>query len=216
MALALERTSPDLVDLKALSGAVAPLTLARERLLPVPGTCADLFPEGGLVRGRTFACQGAAATSLALALVAPAMADGAWLAMIDLPTVGLDAARELGVPLERIVAVHAGDGAERAHRWPDVVAAAADGFDVILASVPPGVTPSVARTLSSRIRQRESVLIVLGEPDAVPVDGVLHASTAEWNGLGAGHGHLCQRRLTVRSWGRRMPGERSSRLALPA
>lgn len=215
MALAIEQQTALPPDLVALGSVVAPLTLARERILPVPETLAELFPEGGLVRGRTIVCDGPAATSLALSLVAPSVAAGSWLAMVDLPTVGLDAALELGVPLERVVAVHAGDGPERAHRWPDVIAAAADGFDVLLARVPPDVSPSVARTVVSRIRQREAVLVLLGEPETLPIDGVLRTATAEWRGLGDGYGHLSQRRLTVQSSGRRIPGRRSCRVALP-
>jgi hypothetical protein len=213
MALAIEQHATPVVS--ALGSLVAPLTLARERILPVPDTLTELFPEGGLVRGRTIVCDGPAATSLALALVAPAVTAGSWLAMVDLPTIGLDAALELGVPLERVVAVHAGDGPERAQRWPDVIAAAADGFDVLLARVPPDVSPSVARTVVARIRQRESVLVLLGEPDTLPIDGVLRTATAEWRGLGDGYGHLSQRRLTVQSSGRRIPGRRSCRVALP-
>ena len=121
------------VDLAALTERVAPVVLARDRTMPVGDELAGLFAEGGLVRGRTVACSGPAATSTALALVAAAVAAGAWMAVIDLPTIGLDAASELGVPLERIVAV--GTGGDPA-RWVDVVAAAADGFDVLLVRVP--------------------------------------------------------------------------------
>ncbi len=71
--------------------------MAHERTLPVPDALGGLFVEGGLVRGRTLACQGPAATSTALTppppLVAPAGDGlGAWMAVIDVPTVGLDAA----------------------------------------------------------------------------------------------------------------------------
>lgn len=208
-------TSSEAVDLAALGDAVAPLALAGERLLPVPEPFAGLFPEGGLVRGRTFACGGSAATTLALTLVAPALDAGSWLAMVDLPTIGLDAARELGIPLERVVGIHTGDDAGRSSRWPDVVAAAADGFDVVLARVPHDVAPSVARTLTTRIRQRGVVLITLGDPAVVPIDATLRASTAAWSGLGDGHGRLRERQLTIVASGRRVPGRRSCHVALP-
>ncbi len=215
------------VDLAALGDAVGPLALAGERLLPVPDSLADLFPEGGLVRGRTVVCDGTAATTLALTLVAPAIVGGSWLAMVDLPTIGLDAARELGVALERVVGIHTGGGnvdattasgtaSARARRWPEVVAAAADGFDVVIACAPHDVSPSVARTVVARIRQRGVVLILLGDPAGIPIDGVLRASTEAWSGLGDGHGHLRERRLTVEASGRRIPGRRSCHVALPA
>ena len=45
------------------------------------------------------------ATSLALAVAAEATAAGAWLAVVDVPWLGVEAAAELGVPLERLVRV---------------------------------------------------------------------------------------------------------------
>jgi hypothetical protein len=204
------------VDLVALGGRVAPSTLAGERTLPLADMFADLFTEGGLVRGRTVVCDGPAATSIALALVAPAIAAGSWLAMIDLPTIGLDAASELGVPLERVVSVSTGDDTERADRWPDVVAAAADGFDVLLVRIPPDVSPAALRKVSTRIRQRGTVMVVVGDPGPLAGDGVLHSESSAWTGLGDGHGRLQHRQLTVRASGRRLPGQRWCRMALPA
>jgi hypothetical protein len=204
------------VDLATLTDRVAPLVLARERTVPVGEEFVGLFGEGGLVRGRTLACQGPAATSTALALVAPAIAAGAWMAVIDLPTIGLDAACELGVALERIVAVTTGGtGEDSVRRWPDVVAAAADGFDVLLVRVPAGLSASAVRKLAVRLRQRDVITVVLGEPGAMACDGVLHTDAQEWSGLGDGHGHLRQRRVVVEASGRRLPGRRRCQLAIP-
>lgn len=194
----------------SLADRIAPLVLARERTLPVPETFAELFPEGGLVRGHVVACTGAAATSLALALVAPAVAAGSWLVTIDVPTIGLDAASEFGVALERVVAVRTPPA-----RWADVVAAAADGFDLLLTRVPGDVSPAVARKVATRIRQRDAVMVVLGDPGALSCDGVLDAGSAEWVGVGDGHGHLQQRRVVVDASGRRLHGHRRCRLVLP-
>ena len=103
---ALPSLSPPLASvLAALGDRVAPVSMARERVLPVAERVTELFSEGGLVRGRVLSCRGMAATSASLALVAAAVAAGSWLAVIDVPTLGLDAASELGVPLERIVAI---------------------------------------------------------------------------------------------------------------
>ena len=118
--------------------------------MPVGEEFVGLFGEGGLVRGRTVACQGPAATSTALALVAAGDRCRGWMAVVDLPTIGLDAASELGVPLERIVAV--GTGGDPA-RWLDVVAAAADGFDVLLVRVPGGLAAAAVRKLAVRLRR---------------------------------------------------------------
>ena len=136
-------------ELASLAERVAPLALAGERTLPVADEFAELFPERGLVRGRTIVCSGQAATSLALALAAPAVAAGSWLAAIDVPTIGLDAASEFGIALERVVAVRTGADREvgRAGRWSDVVAAAADGFDLLITRVPTDVSPTVLRKI---------------------------------------------------------------------
>ena len=91
-----------------LAAAVAPTTLARQRTLPVADPLVPLLPDGALARGRAVACRGIAATSLALALAAEATAAGAWLAVVDVPWLGVEAAAELGVPLERLVRVEPG------------------------------------------------------------------------------------------------------------
>ncbi len=201
------------VDLAALTERVAPVVLARERTMPVGDELAGLFAEGGLVRGRTVACQGPAATSTALALVAAAVTAGAWMAVVDLPTIGLDAASELGVPLERIVAIETGGDQAR---WVEVVAAAADGFDVLLVRVPSELAAAGSRKLAVRLRQRDVVTIVLGDPGAMACDGVLHTGEPQWTGLGEGHGHLRERRVVVQASGRRLPGRRSCQLAISA
>jgi hypothetical protein len=206
-------------ELAALAGSVAPVALAGERTLPVTDELVELFPERGLVRGRTLACSGTAATSLALALAAPAVAAGSWLATIDVPTIGLDAASEFGIALERVVAVRTGDAAKSgtplAARWPDVVAAAADGFDLLITRVPGDASPAAIRKVATRVRQRNVVMLVLGDPGPLSCDGVLDADAARWMGLGDGHGHLQRRQLVVEASGRRVHGRRRCQLALP-
>ncbi len=192
--------------LGALGERVAPVTMAHERTLPVAGVYAGLFAEGALVRGRVLSCAGSAATSLALGLVAPAIEAGAWLAVVDVPTVGLDAASELGVCLERIVGVDLGD--RPAATWPDVVAAAADGFELMLTRVPAGVRPASARSVVTRLRQRGVVAIVLGDPGPLPCDGVIESADRVWEGLGDGFGHLRGRTVEVVASGRRIRGTR--------
>ena len=204
------------VDLVALTDRVAPITLARERKLPVAEPFTELFVEGGLVRGRTISCQGPAATSAALALIAPAIAAGAWLAVVDLPTIGLDAASELGVPLERIVAIDTCRESGDPSKWVDVVAAAADGFDVLLIRVPDDLPLGAVRKLAVRLRRREVVTVVLGDPGALDCDGTLRTEAPHWSGLGDGHGHLRSRQVVVAATGRRLPGQRQCRLATPA
>jgi hypothetical protein len=215
-----------LPELIALGDRVAPVMLAHERTLPVAEAFTDLFVEGGLVRGRILTCTGLAATSLALALVAPVVAAGSWLGIVDLPTVGLDAASEFGLPLERVVAVNSEHGDSRgpgsepddrwAQRWPDVMAAAIDGFDVILARVPADVSPSSVRKVATRVQRQGAVVVLLGDPGPTTCDGVLHTEPMGWTGVGDGHGHLQQRSVVVQASGRRMPGRCHRELMLPA
>jgi hypothetical protein len=97
-----------------------------------------------------------------------------------------------------------------------VVAAAADGFDVLLVQVPAGLSAGAVRKLAVRLRQREVITVVLGDPGAMACDGVLHTDAPEWSGLGDGHGHLRQRRVVVEASGRRLPGRRRCQLAIPS
>jgi hypothetical protein len=200
--------------LSALGEQVAPVSLARERTLPLPSNLLGIFPEGGLVRGRSVSCTGPSATSLALSLVSRAIAEGGWLALIDLPTIGLDAAGEYGIPLERIVRVDTGLGG--AHRWADVVAAAADGFDVLMVRVPSDVSPTIMRKVMTRVQQRGVVVVVLGDPGPMACDAELSVDSAVWDGVLDGAGHLRQRTVTIRSGGRRVPGRCHRDLLLPA
>ena len=88
----------------ALATAVAPATMAAERTLPVLPALTALLPEG-LVRGRTVACDGLTAPALGLTLAVQACREGAWLAVVDLPWLGVEATVEAGVPVERVVRV---------------------------------------------------------------------------------------------------------------
>ena len=196
------------MELEQVRTRVAPAALAHERTLPVLPELTDLFPEGGLVRGRVLSCTGPAATSLALAVSAAAMEAGSWMALVDVPTLGLDAAVELGVPLHRVVRVTGGD-------WPSTVAAALDGFDLVVTSVPRGLRRAETTMLSSRIRQRGAVVIAVGGTEAFACDSTLRTEEPAWEGLGSGHGRLCRRHVAVHSGGRRIPLERSARYLLP-
>src|SRR5437879_10744297 len=91
--------APVRADLRELSNQARPVSLARERTLPVLPALAGLLPEGGLRRGSTIAVSGG--TSLALALAAGPSQAGSWCAAVGLPSLGLVAAVEGGVVLER-------------------------------------------------------------------------------------------------------------------
>jgi hypothetical protein len=206
-----------------LAAAVAPTTLARQRTLPVVGPLAALFPDGALVRGRAVACRGVAATSLALALAAEATTAGAWLAVVDVPWLGVEAAAELGIPLERVVRVDPGPSTGSvAAVWADLVAAVLDGFELVVTRIPRHLTAAVARRVQSRLQAREGVLLAVGGgsgPGAsagpMPVELTVEATAPRWEGVEQGWGHLHGRRVTVVSSGRRVPRPRQVDVWLP-
>lgn len=197
--MALPTTAPDLAE---LARRIQPVTLAREQTLPVAAPLRDLLPWGGLQRGATVAVTGAGARSLLLALVGEATATGSWVAAVGLDDLGLVAAHELGVRLERLVVVDRPEPAA----WAGVVAALVGAFDVVL--VAPGrVRAADARRLSARLRERGTVTVQLGD-DGLDADVRLDVRPAAWDGLGDGHGTLRACRVAVRVDGRRRSARR--------
>jgi len=187
--------------------------------LPVAAPLASLF-DGGLVRGRTVACTGDAALSTALALSAAATRAGSWLAVVGVPNLGVAAAIEAGVAVERIVLAQP----PRASReWIATVAALVEGFDVLIVAPPASLVAHDARRLQSRILARQSVLIVvdlpalpsLGSTDVFSSDIDVHTDTVSWSGIERGGSHITQRTVRMRIDGRRCPTPREETIALP-
>ena len=192
---------------------IGPVTFARDRVLPVEPALEPLFPEAGLMRGSVVGCQGATAMSVALALVAGPSAAGSWLAVVGVPSLGLRAASEVGIALDRLVMVadQARDLGEEP--WANVISALIDGFDVIV--LRSDVRASVARRLQSRLQNRGAVLVLVGDPGPFSCDIVINCRQGEWEGLGHGSGRLVRRRLTLSAGGRRLPRERRVDVWLP-
>ncbi|WP_410571196.1 hypothetical protein [Amycolatopsis sp. cmx-4-61] len=162
-------------------------------LLAVLPELARLLPGGGLRRGTTVAVRGA--TSLVLALLAAATREGSWAAVTGLPELGLAAAAELGVDLERVALVPE-PGAELVA----VVSALVDGFDLVVLG--PGlVQPQTARRLAGRVRNRGTVLLAAGAWPGADLE--LRVTGRRWHGLTQdGHGHLRSREVVATSRGR--------------
>ena len=170
-------------------------TLAEERLLPVVPALEPLLPGRGLRRGTTVTVTRSAA--LALALVAGASAAGSWVAAVGLPDLGIVAAAETGIDLERLALVPS----PGARAWPAVVAAFLDAVDVVLVRSPPRLPAGQARRLMARARERGAVLVPLG-PWSEPADLRLAVTASTWHGLGQGHGSLRSRVAEVVASGR--------------
>jgi hypothetical protein len=188
--------------------------------LPVVAPLAPLFGEAGLVRGRTVACTGDAALSTALALSAAATRAGSWLAVVGVPNLGIAAAIEAGVAVERIVLAQP----PRASReWVATVAALVEGFEVLIVATPTSLSASDARRLQTRVMARQAVLIVVdlptlasvGEASVFASDIDVYANTVSWSGIERGAAHITQRTVQVRVDGRRCSSPREQTITLP-
>jgi len=196
-----------------MTPSLASLTPARDRCLPVDEAFADILPDTGLQRGRVVGCTGPAAMSLSLALASRSVIVGSWLAVVGVPTLGVEATAEFGIPLSRLVVVDVQGGPPV---WAERVAAAADGFDVVL-TCPPAGAERVVRKVRTRLQARGVVMIVVAPVKAaVSCDLEFATTSVAWSGLGQGHGHLTSRRVTVQAGGRRMPRPVELDLWLPA
>lgn len=160
--------------------------------LPVPAQLAEVLPDG-LRRGGTTAVLGS--TSLVLTLLAHACAGGAWAAVVGQPTIGLLAAAQAGVALDRLALVPR-PGADAAA----VLAALVDGLDVVVVGPDVALPEADRRRLSARARERGAVL--LPTVAWTGASTVLTVEQARWTGVGAGDGRLRTHSLRVARAGR--------------
>lgn len=165
------------------------------RELPTDPALADLLPGGALAAGGSYAVTGS--TTLALGMLQAPSAAGAWCAVVGMPDLGIEAAAGLGVDLDRLVLVpHPGE------QWLSVVSALVDVVSVVVVRPPVRdgrvrITEGTASKLASRLRQREAVLISVG--DWPRADARLSVTSSSWAGIGSGFGHLTGRQATVAS-----------------
>lgn len=181
---------------------LATLPDPRSAALPVVDLLREVLPDG-LVRGRTVACGGDAAVSLALHLVAAATQAGSWLALFDDGRVGLLAAHERGVALQRTVLV---SPPRDASSWSSALATAVDGFEVVATFPPRGASPADLRRVQARVQARGAVLVLVDPRRRVPAaiaDVALATRTRAWHGIDDGTGHLESRDVDVDVAGRR-------------
>jgi hypothetical protein len=187
---------------RLLADRLRPTVLARDELLPVTPVFTELLGTPGLRRGSTVAISTTGppgVTALACSLLAAASSEGAWCAAVSMGDLGVVAAAELGVALDRLALVpHPGS------KLAPVIAALLDGCDAVLA--PADASASQFRRLAARARERRSVLVLLSGSRAVasfprPVpEGVDVRIVVEGNvfrGLGLGTGRLGYRHVDV-------------------
>jgi hypothetical protein len=217
------------------AGAVsrASATAAVGSVLPVPAVLRPILQGGGLRRGGTVEISLAGplrpgrsgpsrgpeeeeryleavapgGCSLLLLLMAEVSGAGSWCALVNGSGVGLAAAAEAGVVLERLALVP-----EPGRDWVRVVGALLDGFDLVAVRPPTTLCPADARLLAARVRRHGSVLVSLGPWAGADVR--IRPMTAHWEGLGVGHGRLSAHRLLVGVSGRGVRGCRSETVEL--
>jgi hypothetical protein len=168
-------------------------TSSIDRALPTLPAVTDLLSGAALRGGSVYSVRGS--TALVMAMMAGPSADGAWCGVVGLPSFGAEAARGLGVDLERLVLVP-----DPERDWLSVVAALVDALTVVVVRPPGEVTPGEASRLAARLRTRGAMLIAVGSwPGS---EARLEVQGSGWTGLGAGEGCLTGRRATVAVTGR--------------
>ena len=206
-----DRGRGDAVALARAAALARPVTLAGEQRLPVLAALEGLLPSG-LRRGTVSVLLGPAATALALAVAAASTQAGSWLGVLGVPALGLAAAAELGVALERVVAVAApplaradpagASAGSTAVDWGSVAATLVDAFDLVLVDPPASLPAQLVRRLQARARERGAIVLALATHPGLSADLVLTTTGARWHGLADGSGHLQARQVEVEATGR--------------
>jgi hypothetical protein len=161
---------------------------------------AALLPAGGLPLGSTVAVDGS--SRFLLVMLAAASEAGSWAAVVGCPDLGLLAAHECGLMLERLAVVP-----NPGSQWAVVVDALLDGLDIVVVGAGVAaegpVSQPTARSLISRARNRGKVLIPFGHGEAWPAaDLRVFAAGHRRGGLGEGHGYLVEHEVEVTVQGR--------------
>jgi hypothetical protein len=203
-----ERAGAELERVRALQGRIRQMQKTRldDAGFAVLPALAPLLPGGTIKAGGAYSVVGSIA--LVMALLAAPSRSGAWCAVVGIPEFGIEAAGRAGLDPSRLVLVPR----PREH-WLTVTATLAEALHLVVTRPGDGITDSDAARLGARLRGRGSALIVLG--DWPRIEARLSITASEWSGLGAGHGYLASRRVTVTAASRAGAGSTSARLWLP-
>jgi hypothetical protein len=156
----------------------------------VSRTLESLPGLSGVIQIRTGEAYAVDSPSLATVLVAGPSQAGEWIAFVGVPDLGLEAAAQFGVDLERTVVVP-----RPGELWLSVTAGLLDVASVVVVKPPVPVTAQQAERLKSRLRMKDAAIVCWGEwPRS---DATLTITESSWLGLGQGHGRLTARRVVV-------------------
>ena len=144
----------------------------------------------GLLQLRTGGAYQVDRSSLGMALLAAASAEGSWSAVVGAADFGIEAAAELGLDLTRTILVP-----DPGDQWLEATSALVDVVSMVLLRPPAGVTARTAGALAARLRKRSSVLVVWGEWPGV--EARLSVLESSWSGAEDGHGRLRSRRVVL-------------------
>lgn len=210
----IQKSSLNADTLSELRQQVSPVALRSECMVAVPESLRALFPVGGLAPGSSIGVAGDCGWSLAFSLAAAALGSDGWMAVVGIEELGLVAANEYKVPLDRVVLVET----PPVLQWSSVVAWLIESVDLVFVNPNQMVRAIEARRLSARAREQGALLFHLDGGRCWPqaLDVSLNAATHAWEGIGNGHGRLQRRLVSVTASGRRsMAGLRQTHLWLP-
>jgi len=179
----------------SLSTVPGSLSAVPGSLSAVPGSPSAVPGSLSAVPDEPAGAPGNGGTSLLLALLSAASRSGSWCAVVGVPALGVLAAAESGIALDRLVLVP-NPGPD----WPTVVAALIDGVDVVVMAVPGSVPATLAGRLAPRARPRGRGRVPCGRGPGAAV--TLAGPQGRLEGLGEGRGRLRRRRVTVLARGR--------------
>jgi hypothetical protein len=198
----------DETRLTAIGERLRPSILARDELTPVLGAFYGAFGSAGIRQGSTVVIESAGpagATSVALALLAAATTAGRWCAVVGLSSVGLVAATELGLCLDRLAIVP-----EPSSRPAKVLAALLEGCDIVLVAGWAYPNLGETRRLAALARERRSILLPLRVGPSGPLgrwpeppDVALRVVGSRPVGIGQGEGRLSSRLVEIETTRRR-------------
>ncbi len=188
-ALTLDRHEPTRADVHELRHRIQAMeqNSAHPKVFPVHSALSPLFPQGGLITGAVYSVDSSA--SLLWSLVAQLTQQGTWCAVVGMPDLGIAAAEELGVNVDRLVLVPSPGSQCMA-----VLGALIDVVGVCALGSFPTPSQRALSTLYGRLREREATLLVRSPWPRV--DAAL-AVEHQWSGINAGSGLLQEHRLRI-------------------
>lgn len=156
---------------------------------PVHPLLRPLFPGG--LRSEAYSLDGASDVGLGLLV-------NGWCGVVGMPELRGAQVRRWGVDASRLVMVSSSRG------WLATVAALVEELDVIYACAPPAMSLEASRRLATRLRARQSTLVICGEWSSA-VTHIDVRTIGWWKSQQAGHSstiHEVEASVTRHHWSR--------------